>query len=131
MAVHHLLIQNLQTLEILRKLIQSIQRLHKMPKPNLLPTRNSQRMRRPRSILDLPAIHIPRRQVPDLLRRDIVGCANLGNKRSPDLFLGGLRKLLEVQGYMNTREEGLIEDLDAVGGQEENSAIIFNMAKAI
>jgi len=88
-------------------------------------------MRRPRRVLDLPAIHIPRRQVPDLLRRDIIGCANLGDKRSQDLFLGGLRELLEVQGYMNTREEGFIEDLDAVGGQEEDSAIIFNMAKAI
>ena len=47
---------------------------------------------------------------------------------APDLRLRVLGKLLEVQRHMDTRQEGLVERLDSVCGQEENTSVIFDMS---
>jgi hypothetical protein len=60
------------SLELSRELIQSIKSLHKCLKPTVcLPSSNSQRMCSPRGVLNLPPVHIPPRQVLNLIRREI------------------------------------------------------------
>ena len=58
-------------LELSRELVQSIGSLHKMHEAHHLPSPDSQRMRSPRGVLNLPPVHIPPRQVLNLIRREI------------------------------------------------------------
>jgi len=125
------LLHPLQPIKLPLKLRQGVQRLHKMPKSNPLPPSNSQTLRRPRRILDLTSVHTPPRQLRDLLMTDLRSCeAQLAYERRPDLFLGRLGELMEVQRNVDAREEGFVECLDAVRGEEEDAAVVFDMAKA-
>jgi hypothetical protein len=93
----------LQPIKLPLKLLQRTQRLHKMLKPNSLPPSNSQTLRRPCSILDLTPIHGPPRQRCDLLMADIRGReAQFTDERRPDLFLGRLGELAEVERDVDT-----------------------------
>ncbi len=96
----------------------------------LLSTAHSQRLCCPCRILDLPAIYVPLRQFLDLLRSDIRRRANLADESRPDLYLGLKGQLVEMQRDMDTRQEGLIECLDTIGGQEEDASIVLDMTQA-
>ena len=99
--------------------------------PNPLPSSNSQTLRRPRCILDLTPIHTLPRQLRDLFVTDLrTREAQFAYERRPDLFFGRLRELLEVQRDVDTGEEGFVECLDAVCGEEEDAAVVFDVAKA-
>jgi len=98
--------------ELSRELIQSIKSLHEVPEAH------SQRMRSPRGVLDLPPVHIPPRQVLDLLRREIR--TDFFEERRPDLFLGLLRELLKVKSDVNAGQKGLVECFDSVRGKEHD-----------
>ena len=84
----------------------------------------------PRRVLDLPSVDIPLCQLLDLLITEIDGITHLLDECRPDLLLGGLRERLEVQGNVDTAEERFVECLDAVGGEEEDTAVILDMAEA-
>jgi hypothetical protein len=54
----------------------------------------------------------------------------LGYKRFPDLHPGRMRERLEVERDVDTREESFIEGFYAVGGEEEDASVIFNVSEA-
>lgn len=72
-------------------------------------------MRRPRSILNLPPINLPFRQLVNLLLRKRLLRSCFLDKRRPDLFLRGKREFAEVEGDVDTGEEGFVEGSDSVG----------------
>jgi len=84
----------------------------------------------PRRILDLPSVDIPLCQLLDLLVTKIDSITHFLDKCRPDLLLRGLRERLEVQGNVDTAEERFVECLDAVGGEEENTTVVLDVAEA-
>lgn len=84
----------------------------------------------PRRVLDLPSVDIPLCQLLDLLVTKINSITHFLDECRPDLLLGGLGEGLEVQGNVDTAEERFIECLHAVGGEEENTAVVLNVAEA-
>ena len=104
-----------------------------------LPT-NRQRIRCPSRILDLPSINILLRKPHQPLFLEFrfsvfrPGCyadfdADFGEEGAPDLGFGGLGEFLEVEGDVDTGEEGFVEGFDAVGGEEEDAAVVFDVAE--
>ena len=88
-------------------------------------------MRRPRCILNLPPINAALRQLRDLRLRDTLGGRpHLRDEGGPYLFLGLLCEFAEVERDVDTRKECFIERFDAVGGEEEDAAVILDMAEA-
>jgi hypothetical protein len=114
-----------------RELIQSIQSKPKVLIGNFLSLAQSQRMSRPRGVLDLTPIDATLRQISDLLLLDARRRAtHLLYKSPPHLLLGVLREVAEVERNVDARKEGLVEGLHAVGGEEEDAAVIFDVTKA-
>lgn len=121
------------------ELIHSIKRLHEMGERQMLVPANSQRIRSPRRILDLPSINILLRKLYQPLflefRLSTIQWwysdfdAYFGEECAPDLGFGGLREFLEVEGDVDTGEEGFVECFDAVGGEEEDAAVVFDVAE--
>jgi hypothetical protein len=83
----------------------------------------------PRGVLDLPPVHIPPRQVLDLLRREIR--TDLFEEGRPDLLLGLLSELLKVKSDVNTGQKGLVECFDSVRGKEHDPTIVFKVTAAV
>ena len=103
-----------------------------MLKSHLLPFPHSKRLRRPRRILNLSPINIPLRQRRNLLRRDQSRRSpDLRDKRFPDLYFGFLRKIVEMERHVDTGEEGFVECLDSIGGEEKNTTIVFDVTETI
>jgi hypothetical protein len=40
-----------------------------------------------------------------------------------------MREIVEMEGYVDTGEEGFVECFDAVGGEEEDTAIVFDVTE--
>ena|ERR1700728_3586434 len=116
-------------LELSRELIQSIKSLHEVPEAHRLPSSDSQRMRSPRSVLNLPPVHIPPRQVLNLLRREIR--TDLFEEGRPDLLLGFLSELLKVKSDVNAGQKGFVECFDSVRGKEQDPTVVLKVAKAV
>ena len=94
---------------------------------SLLPSM-SQRSGCPYGVLDLPTVYIPRRKLPDFLggeRR-----ADLGQERVPNLRLGRPIEVIEVKSDVDTRAEGVIDDLNPIGREEEDTTVVFEVTKA-
>ena len=90
-----------------------------------------QRRRRPARILDLPAIDIALRELlKQIIRHLLVRDPCLAEERAPDLSLRGRREFVEVQRNVDAREERLVEGLDAVRGEEEDAAVVLDVAQA-
>jgi len=115
--------------ELSRELVQRIKSLHEVPEAHRLPSSDSQRMRSPRGVLNLPPVHIPPCQVLNLLRREIR--TDLFEERRPDLLLGLLCELLKVKSDVNAGQKGLVECFDSVRGKEHDPAIVFKVTKAV
>lgn len=79
----------------------------------------------PDGILDLPSIDIPHRELPDLFRSE--RHANLCQEGIPNLRLGTRIEVIEVKSDVDTRAEGIIDDLDTVGREEEDTTIILEV----
>ena len=94
---------------------------------SLLPSM-SQRCGCPDGVLDLSTIDVPRRKLPNFLRSE--RHADLGQERVPNLRLGRSIQVVEVKGDVNTRAEGIIDDLDPVRREEEDTAIVLEVTKA-
>ena len=103
-----------------------------MHEPEALPTAHRERLSRPARVLDLPPVDLALRE---LLNERIIdfglGHAGLGEERAPDLLLRVHGELGEVQGDVNTREEGLVERGDAVRGEEEDAPVELDVAQAM
>ena len=100
-----------------------------MLKCHLLPFPHSKRLRRPRCILNLSSINIPRCQRRNLLRRDQIRSPDLGDESFPDLFFGFLRKIAEMKRHVDTGEEGFIEHFDTIGSEEEDTTIVLDVTE--
>ena len=84
---------------------------------HLFPFTESKRVRRPRRILNLPAIDPALRQLRDVrLRNTLGGGPHLRDEGGPYLFFRLLREFVEVKRDVDTREECFVECFDAVGG---------------
>lgn len=116
--------------ELLREIVHGIQSVHKVIVSQFLPSSESEALRGPGSILDLPPVDIPLREHTKLRLGDIRSRVHLGDEGLPDLILGFDGELVEVQSDVDTRKEGFIEDFDAIGREEHNAAVIFNVTKA-
>lgn len=113
------------------KLIEGIESSNQMLKTYVLPFRHSQRMRSPRCVLDLSPIDTSLCQLRDLLLGDSTSSwAHLVDERGPDLLFGFLGELAEMQSDVNAGEECLIKCFHAIGGEEQNAAVVLNMSKA-
>jgi len=87
-----------------------------------------QRCSCPDGVLDLPTINIPRGEFPNFL--GVEGHADLGQECIPNLRLGNRVEIVEVEGNMDTRTEGIVDDLYSVGCEEEDSTVVLEMTKA-
>lgn len=81
-------------------------------------------------VLDLSPIDIPPRQVLNLLRCNLLRCAEFIDERGPDLLFRRLVEFTEVEGDMDTREESFVESLNPIGGQKQNPSIVLDVSKA-
>ena len=88
----------------------------------------SQRCGCPDGVLDLPTIDIPHRKFPNFLRSE--RHADLGQERIPNLRLGWRVEIVEVESDVDTRTEGIVDNLYSVGREEEDPAIILEVTKA-
>jgi hypothetical protein len=88
----------------------------------------SQRSGCPNGILDLSTVDIPHRKLPNFLRGE--SRADLGQERVPNLRLGHRVEVVEVKSDVDTRTEGIVDDLDPVGREEEYTTVVFEMTKA-
>jgi len=96
---------------------------------HLFPLTQSKRARRPHRILNLPPINSALLQLRDLRLRanTFGGRPHLREEGGPRLFLC---EFAEVERDVDAREECFIERFDAVGGNEENTAVILDVAEA-
>lgn len=88
----------------------------------------SQRCGCPDGVLDLPTIDIPHRKFPNFLRSE--RHTDLGQERIPNLRLGWRVEIVEVESDVNSGTEGIVDDLDSVGCEEKDSAVVLEMTKA-
>ena len=104
-----------------------------MLKLDLLSTAEGEGRRGPACVLDLAPIDVALRE---LLHEVVaqapvaVGHAGLAEECAPDLDFGGDGELAEVQGDVDARQEGLVEGGDAVRGEEEDAAVVLDVAQA-
>lgn len=118
-------------LEILHEAVHRIQSLLQMNDRQLLSSRKCKGLGRPRRVFDLPSVDVlPRSKTGDVLLVDEVERLDLAQECCPDLLLRLGRKIGEVEGDVDSREEGLVEDFNAVGGEEEDAFVVFNVAQA-
>ena len=76
-------------------------------------------------------VDVARRELQDeVLPKVRVGHAGLAEERAPDLRLRRRTELPEVQRDVDAREEGLVEGLDAVRREEEDAAVVLDVAQA-
>jgi hypothetical protein len=47
------------------------------------------------------------------------------------LDLGFVRKIAEMERYVDPGEEGFVEYFDAIGGEEEDAAIVLDVSETI
>ena len=88
----------------------------------------SQRCACPDGVLDLSTVDVPHREFPNFLSGE--RHADLGQERVPNLRLGRCIEIVEVESDVNTRTEGVVNDLDPVGCEEKNSAVVLEVTKA-
>lgn len=82
----------------------------------------------PDGVLDLPTVDIPGRELPDFLggERRI----DLGQEGIPDLRFGRPIEIVEIKSDVDTRAEGIVDDLDPVRCEEEDATVVLKVAKA-
>jgi len=75
-----------------------------------------QRCSCPDGVLDLPTVDIPRSEFPNFL--DSERHADLCQECVPNLRLGRRIKIVEIEGDVDTRTEGVVDDLNSVSCEE-------------
>lgn len=128
MEDRNLVVHGREGVELRGEVIHSIQGLQEViQRQRLLPSM-SQRCGCPDGILDLPAVDIPHRKFPNFLGGECH--PDLGQERVPNLRLGRRVEIVEVESDVDTRTEGIVDDLDSVGCEEEDPTVILEMTKA-
>jgi len=123
-----LIVHGREGVELRSEVIHGIQSFQEMSQRQRLLPSTGQRCSCPDGILDLPTIDIPRRKLPNFLRGE--HRADLGQERVPNLRLGRRVEIVEVECDVDTRAEGIVDDLDSVGCEEEDPTVVLEMAKA-
>lgn len=124
----NLVVHGREAVELLGEVIQCVKGLQEMTQSQRLLPSMSQRCGCPDGILDLPTIDIPGRKFPNLFggERD----ADLCQECVPNLRLGCHVEIVEVESDVDTRTEGIVDNLYSVGREEEDPAIILEVTKA-
>ena len=118
-----LVVHGRKSVELRSKVVHGIQGLQEMSHRQCLLPSMGQRCSCPDGVLDLPAINIPRSEFPNFL--SVEGHADLGQECVPNLRLGRRVEIVEVEGYVDTGSEGIIDDLNSVGCEEEDSTVVL------
>ena len=82
----------------------------------------------PDGVLDLPAIHAASSEIANLVLRDVR--ADLVDECRPDLLLGRLGELVEVERDVDPGKECFVKGFDAICGEEHDAAVVFKVAEA-
>lgn len=88
----------------------------------------SQRCGCPDGVLDLPTVDIPRGKLPNFL--GVERHTDFSQERIPNLRLGRPVEVVEIKSDVDTRTEGIIDDLNPVRRQEEDTAVVLEVTKA-
>jgi len=123
-----LVVHGREGVELCSEVIHSVQGLQEVSHCQRLLPSMGQRCSCPDGVLDLPAINIPCGEFPNFLR--VEGHADLGQERVPNLRLGRRVEIVEVEGDVDTGTEGIVDDLDSIGCEEEDSTVVLEMTKA-
>ena len=124
----NLVVHRREGVELSSEVIHGIEGLQEMSQRQRFVPSMSQRCGSPDGILDLPAIDVPHRKFPDLLRGE---CHfNLGQERVPNLRLGCHVEIVEVESDVDTRTESIVDDLYSVGREEKNPTVVLKMTEA-
>jgi hypothetical protein len=124
----NLVIHGRESIELRVEVIHGIKSLQEMSQSQRLLPSMSQRCSCPDGILDLPAVDVPRRKLPDFFRGE--DCANLSQECVPNLSLSRYVEIVEVKSDVDTRAEGIIDNLHPIGRQEEDTTIILEVTQA-
>ena len=124
----NLIVHGGEGVELGVEVIHGVKGLQEMSQRQRLLPSMGQRCGRPNGILDLPAVDIPHGELPDFLRGE--GYANLGQEGVPNLGLGWRIEIVEVKSDVGTRAERIIDDLDSVSREEENTTVVLEVAEA-
>lgn len=108
-----------------------IHRLHQMHIRHLVSPSSRQRMRSTHCILNLSPVDFLFCQLRNLFIAYYMLSPGFDDERLPYLHLGCMRELREVQGNMDTREEGFVEYLYAIGGEEEDASVVLDVSEAV
>jgi len=124
----NLVVHGREGVKLSSEVIHGVQGLQEVSHGQRLLPPVSQRCSCPDGILDLSTINISHCKFPDLLggKRH----ANLGQERVPNLRLGRRVEIVEVESDVYTGTEGIIDDLDSVGCEEEDPTVVLEMTKA-
>ena len=124
----NLVVHGRESVELRSKVIHSVKGLQEVSQRQPLLPSMGQRRGCPDGILDLPTIDVPHRKFPNLLRGE--RHADLGQERVPNLRLRSRVKIVEVESDVDTRTEGVVDDLDSVGCEEEDPAVVLEVTEA-
>lgn len=124
----NLVVHGREGVELCSEVIHCVQSLQEMAQRQRLLPPMSQRCSCPNGVLDLPPIDISHRKLPDLLGSERY--ADLGQERVPNLCFGRCVEIVEVKSDVDSRTEGIVDDLDSIGCKEENSTVVLKMTKA-
>jgi hypothetical protein len=117
-----------------RELVQDVHDLLEMlERQRLLPCMR-ERVSSPKGILNLTSVRVERGELAHLLWRDVDNSAEatlLLDEGAPDTDFGVDGQFGEAQCDVDTRKEGVIEGLHSVGGQEQDTAIVFQVPQAV
>jgi hypothetical protein len=117
-----------ESVELGIKIVHGIKSLQEMSQRQSLLPSVSQRCGCPDGVLNLPTIDISRRKLPNFLGAE--RHADLGQERVPNLRLGRPIEIVEVKSDVDTRAEGIVDDLDPVRRQEEDATVVLEVTKA-
>lgn len=117
--------------KLFRELLHRVQCVRQMLVAQLHTTALSERARRPDGVFDLPPVDLALRElVKEVLPESGRLHTDFTEEGGPDLLARVLGELVEVQRDVDAREEGLVESFNPVGGQEEDAAVVLDVAKA-
>ena len=123
-----LVVHGREGVKLRSKVIHSVHGLQEVSQRQRLLPSMGQRCGGPDGVLNLPTIDIPHRKFPNFLRGE--RHADLGQERVPNLRLGRSVKVVEVESDVDTRTEGVVDDFDSVGCEEEDSTVVLEVTEA-
>ena len=116
-----------QRRKLCRELLHRIQRLCQVRYAKRFSTAKREALRGAARVLDLPSVGAALREHGHKYLH--ICDTSLAKEGAPDLRLRVLGELVKVERDVDAREEGLVEGLDAVRGEEEDAAVVLDVAQ--